>query len=43
MVSRNAGGVFLPRFGHFGFAFPFAPLFIRADQTDFRANQTERE
>ncbi len=39
MVSRNAGGVFLPALGHFGFAFRFALLLIRADQYDFRANR----
>ena len=41
--SGPASGVSRPRRGDHGFACPLALRLIRADQNDFRANQTERE
>ena len=42
-MRHSAGGVRALWLGHHSFASPFALHLIRADQIDFRANQTERE
>ena len=41
-MRHSAGGVRALRLGHQGFASTFALHLIRADQIDYRANQTER-